>query len=388
MISLGLGTAFTFGLLNFYTAPPIEDDVPDEIASNPDGAVEQSANKYLAYTLDSSMVNSKIRDPELVLSCLDENSMLLLGSSELTRGTPNTSPTALFYNKGYDADFCLVGDSGCQSLWAAMEIAALSPNLKTRKVAFILSQYWTRFNPQPAAFQKRYSPKVMKMMMDNGDLSDDTETAIMKRAETLLAGSDYQNQAKAETPLELADSYANCLADSLRITDESTSIEFPFVQYVPVTQSVDNIDWNALLAQAKTTGTNESSNNPYGILNDEWTATYSSNAQGSESKTNLSNSLEYDDLGLFCRTCQELGIEPLLIMTPMKNSWSDFMGISNETRQAFFDKVKAIAAQYDAQIADFSSYGDDIYFMDDPIHIGWEGWPYVEKAIIEFYRKN
>lgn len=389
MLSLGFGAAFAWSLGRM-DRPPISEEGLSAETDTPSESTDTfgfPANTYLAYSTDKDMVKAKLRDPDLVLSCLGQTSMLVLGSSEMSRATPNTMPTNLFYGKEYDRDFCLLGEAGTQSLWAAMEVAALAPQLKQKKIVLVLSQLWATYGLSTGAFQNHYSSKVMKMMMDNTDLAEDTVTSIVQRAATGLAGSSYEEEAKSDTPLDTTNAYASCVTNSLQIDEESSALTFPGADVASITQSVNDIDWDALLAQASVDGASESSNNAYGILNDEYEKKYASDAEGCESNFNWAKSTEYGDLELFLKVCSECGIEPLLVMTPVKGAWSDYTGITDECRQAFYDHIRALADGYSAQLADFSAYEDDLYFMDDRDHIGWRGWLYVEKAVIDFYEQ-
>ncbi|MEF2111721.1 D-alanyl-lipoteichoic acid biosynthesis protein DltD, partial [Clostridium frigoriphilum] len=40
------------------------------------------------------------------------------------------------------------------------------------------------------------------------------------------------------------------------------------------------------------------------------------------------------------------------------------------------------------EVADFSKYEDENYFLMDSAHIGWKGWVYVNEAIDKYYNKN
>lgn len=49
---------------------------------------------------------------------------------------------------------------------------------------------------------------------------------------------------------------------------------------------------------------------------------------------------EYDDLECFLKVCQQLEIEPLIVIVPVNGYYYDFTGFPKEARQNYYEKVR------------------------------------------------
>ena len=101
-----------------------------------------------------------------------------------------------------------------------------------------------------------------------------------------------------------------------------------------------------------------------------------------------STSPEYDDLRCFLDVCQDLGIRPLLVMMPVNGYWYDYTGFPKEAREDYYQKIRSVAAEYNASIADFSDQEYTKYFFEDGVHIGKKGWVMINESIYRFYQKT
>ena len=80
----------------------------------------------------------KFGSRDAIAANLDENTLLVMGSSELQhgQGTPFHPASIL---AGQDTNLMLVGAGYYQSLFHATALAALAPDMKNKKVVLILS---------------------------------------------------------------------------------------------------------------------------------------------------------------------------------------------------------------------------------------------------------
>lgn len=97
---------------------------------------------------------------------------------------------------------------------------------------------------------------------------------------------------------------------------------------------------------------------------------------------------EYDDFGLFLRVCQEAGLEPLVVLSPVSGAYYDWVGIDEQTRRSCYDHIIEICQAYGASVADFSNKEYEQYFLNDQVHFGWTGWIDVEEAIYSFAKEG
>ena len=111
-------------------------------------------------------------------------------------------------------------------------------------------------------------------------------------------------------------------------------------------------DWTALLALAEQKGEEENQNQFY---MDE--AAYKrlephlSKKEGmnSDAYKGYQTGPEYDDLECFLKVCQQLEIEPLIVIVPVNGYYYDFTGFPKEARQNYYEKVRTLAESYGAE---------------------------------------
>lgn len=96
---------------------------------------------------------------------------------------------------------------------------------------------------------------------------------------------------------------------------------------------------------------------------------------------------EFDDLRCFLTVCRELGVEPMIVVVPVNGYYYDYTGFPKEARQAYYAKVKGIAEEYGAKVADFSDQEYTKYFFEDRVHLGKKGWLMVNESLYEFYKE-
>lgn len=79
----------------------------------------------------------------------------------------------------------------------------------------------------------------------------------------------------------------------------------------------------------------------------------------------------------------------LFIIPPVNSKWSDYTGLNQDMYQKSVEKIKyQLKSQGFNHIADFSKDGDKAYFMQDTIHMGWNGWVAMDKAVKPFLDKE
>lgn len=147
-------------------------------------------------------------------------------------------------------------------------------------------------------------------------------------------------------------------------------------------------DWETFYAQAEIDGQYASTNNKFQISNKyfNWKIKPKlAKRKGSSAKSSYSKSPEYDDLRAFLDVCEELDIEPMLVLLPVNGKWYDYTEFPRERLTEFYQNVEIMAADYPQtaliNLAE-DSYKD--YYMEDTIHIGWKGWVKVNEALYNF----
>lgn len=149
-------------------------------------------------------------------------------------------------------------------------------------------------------------------------------------------------------------------------------------------------EWNALLALAEEQGEVHNQNPFY--MNDDYYKRLephlpAKKGMNSDAVKGYQTGPEFDDLACFLQVCRELDIEPMLVIVPVNGYYYDFTGFPKEARQKYYEKVRGVAGEYGARIADFSDQEYTKYFFEDRVHLGKKGWVMVNESIYEFYKE-
>ena len=332
---------------------------------------------------------------------IDDNSIVVLGSSELSASDNLAYPPSLF-NRGFsDFNMILMGAGYLQSLSQAINVGALQNNIKNGKVVLIVSPQWfSEGGVSAEAFSSRFEEANFVEFLQNDNISKKIKISVSNRVNELLVSdpitleriqkyeevylyhtlnpvtylemSVYSAFRNAKTRFELVDEFEN-----LPSIDKSTYVE------------TEKINFDELLPQAEKLGEETCTTNDFGVY-DEYYNTYIKD--GIESSRNSSegvsyaSSIEYDDFRLFLDICRETGIEPLIISVPVNGRWYDYTGFSKADRNTYYQNIRDICKQYGVKLADFSEKEYELYYLKDVMHMGWKGWVYLDNAVYNFYK--
>lgn len=325
----------------------------------------------------------------------DRSSLVLMGSSELESSVPE-NPRVFLPAKVSDFDLFLSGRGHTQSLYHAIELAAMAGDLREKKVALIVSPQW--FLPQgtvPGAFQDVFSVTAWQGMLDNSLLAPQTKAALIARGSGLMKGAPGFD---APTGKGIADDATRIFltpydqvvlrARTLRVELSSARSSAPY-KVAAKSVPVDQVDWSKEQVLAEAEGASLV-HNEFDIA-DPYFATYIqarlTQLKDSNAATDFAaTSPEYGDLELFLDVARELGVRVLLISVPMNGRWFDYAGYDAARRSNYYAKIREIADRPGVQLADFSQEEYQPYFLYDTQHLGWIGWLDVIQACIRFER--
>jgi D-alanine transfer protein len=153
------------------------------------------------------------------------------------------------------------------------------------------------------------------------------------------------------------------------------------------------LDWAQLLATAERYGRTHSTNNPFGFDDGAWEREWRDNmARAHNTLTDaeflqtLNQSKEWEDLDLLLSVVQELGMRPLILSRPINGTYWGYAGVSEDARQAYYDRLRELAARHGAPLVDFRNHDNDPYFSSDAAsHPSRKGWVYVDRVLDAFY---
>ena len=79
----------------------------------------------------------------------------------------------------------------------------------------------------------------------------------------------------------------------------------------------------------------------------------------------------------------------LFIIPPVNEKWAKYTGLSQTMYQECVAKItKQLTSQGFNNIADLSKDGGKKFFMEDTIHLGWNGWLKVDQYVKPFMEEK
>lgn len=331
---------------------------------------------------------------------IDENAIVVLGSSELGNSNSLAYPPDLF-NYGYsNFNMILMGGGYLQSIAQAVNVGALANNIKNGKVVLILSPQW--FEKKGLASKKycsRFEEANFIEFLRNDSISKETRFAVANRMNELLtADPPTLERVKKDEQIYLNNSlkplnflemtfYNAFRAAKLRyqLADEFKSLDnkINYENYV----DVHSIDWDSLMAGSEVIAEGMCTTNEFGVYDNyfnEHIRDGLDESKGQYASKSYTTSPEFDDFRLFLDVCKETGIEPLVISVPVNGRWYDYCGFSKADRNTYYQMIRDICEEYEVTLADYSDKEYELYFLKDVMHMGWKGWVYLDRAIYSF----
>ena len=343
--------------------------------------------RMLHYHLDADY----LRDPDAYArasAALPEGSsnLVLLGSSELSSPVAQ-NPVQFLPGKVRGFDLFLSGRGYTQSLHQATVLAAIAADLRERKVALIVSPQW--FTPEGTsanAFEEVSSAETLRRVEASPGMSEGVKERLLARVAQLRG---LGNRGLGELPGAVSARLSQTIAGRVQTAKAVASAARFSGPYTVADNAVPvaGIDWEAELREAEAQGQAASSNDIQ--IEDGYYARYIAPRLG-ELKNSMAGvdysgpSPEYGDLDLFLDVAHDLGIEVLLISTPMHGPWHDYAGYPAQRRAAYYERIRALGSRPGVRVADLSVYEYEPYFLVDVMHLGWKGWLHVTRACADF----
>ena len=322
----------------------------------------------------------------------------LFGTSELERECDDTAHPTTFFDK-YDTGFSLVciGNAGCQSLWQAMELAALENEgaVKGDRIALMLGTQWFMDDGlTESAFAKRFSDETFSLVMANPKLSAETKREIYDRC--VAMGSDPKHLdalADSSLPSRINRAFSDIPGNHDRSDD---ILSFLNEAATPIdklpSERAALPSWDDLNAITESEGIASCTNNDLGIYDDYYTNVFleqdEKNREENAPQCNEWSKKEFGDFKIFLDVCRDLGIRPLIVIQPAMGAYYDNTAYNQESRQLFYDQVRAVVDEAGAELLDLSVYEYDKYYLRDVMHPEWKSWVIVDQKLCEIYGRD
>lgn len=320
------------------------------------------------------------------------------GSSELSRFDPlHPSVLAAKYHRSYRP--FLLGGPGSQSLAQFDGMQGTSKQLRNKKAVMIISPQWfTKKGQNPQAFALYYSPlqTIMFLLKAKDNLTDRYAAARIANMPTVksgiiklclqkvadgrkLSGWDRFLLKRRQTMLANEDKFFS----TFQLRNRTQKIQQK-MRLLPASYSAA-----ALHKVADQQAALHTTSNNLGIDNTFYRTRLNSKVlrelKGSQKHFDYVHSAEYADFELVLHQFAKQHTNVLFIIPPINAKWMKYTGLSPKMYQESVAKMeRQLTNQGFENIVDLSKDGGHKYFMEDTIHLGWNGWLAVDHVVKKF----
>ena len=330
----------------------------------------------------------------------------LYGSSELLGQIPERGGN---FFRAAPTGFQLspVGKAGATSMIMLQKIGALGSDLRGKKLAISLSPIWFVVPAtSPYWYEGNFSLLAASKLAFGDVLDFELKRTIAARM------VQFPSTLEKDPLLEFAlkrlasggrlDQIAFCIVWPLgKIQNAVLDLQdhFAALSYIlRETKSVPArrprmLDWPRLIAKAGELGQANKDDNKKDKASrsegqmvagprDEWF------------REHVNGAREWGDLELLLRTLAEVHAQPLLLSMPLDSRYYDEVGVSRLARAVYYEKLRALARQYNVTLADFAEHEEDAAFLyhrgpqpegAPSAHLAAKGWMFYNRALDDFF---
>lgn len=327
------------------------------------------------------------------------NPALVFGSSELNPGAESPAhPTNLLAGGRYGMDLMVVGRAFCEDLWQAVEVGAFAGELDSPRIVLIPSMQWFMCYRNPRRdFQAAFSEGAYDAFMANRSISEELKGRVTERMARYGVDRRARPGSLAEIPRAL-DQWASGLAADLRLATSWTggALDEPLVAPGPRGREdagappagAPSPDWDAVFAAADASARSQATENDLGIA-DAWYGSKCDEWLEGASRWRVEDGEyfsheELEDFEMLLEVCREAGLEPLVLLQPVKGALYDRTAYTRDVRQGYYEMMRAACADAGVACADFSDHEYDAYFLREYSHPSDLGGAYYSKAIFRW----
>ncbi|MGO2742789.1 MAG: D-alanyl-lipoteichoic acid biosynthesis protein DltD [Pseudolactococcus laudensis] len=318
------------------------------------------------------------------------------GSSEWRR-LDEMHPSIL--SEAYKRDYTpfLLGLKGAESLTHYFGLQQIKPQLNRKQAVFVISPQWfVKEGQVPDAFNYYYASDQGYSFLKNatGSAEDkyaakrflalSPESPISRFMKKIADGKRLTTFDKWQIKLaqRLASREDNLFA-GMQFGDNYQDKVKPRAAKLPQPYNLESLQ-----TKAQRLGEEHTSNNEFGILNSFYSQRIKHRLdQLKNSQTSFSylHSPEYNDFQLILSEFAKNQTDVMFIIPPVNEKWQAYTGLGQEMYAKTVDKIRyQLSSQGFNQVTDLSKQGNEPYFMQDTIHLGWNGWLAFDKAVNPF----
>ena len=354
-------------------------------------------DKRNAVTLTTANFKSRINKTN-ALSNKEHRFVPFFGSSEWLRfDALHPAVLAEKYDRNYRPYF--IGQRGAASLNQYLGMQQMLPELKNGTAVYVLSPQWfTKKGYNSAAFQQFFNNDQLSSFLNQNEVDENSEYAakrILEMKPEIAMKSQLTKVAKGQELNAFDKTYVQFLAELNKREDALFSPfaapnnanydkkVLPYLKELP-----DEFSYEALDQVAVRDAEEHTKSNSFGIDDRFYKKRLSKKIgklKGFQEHLSYEVSQEYGDLQLVLNQFAKLKTNVIFVIPPVNSKWMAYTGLNQEMYDATVLKIRyQLESQGFTNIADFSKDGDQAYFMQDTIHMGWRGWVAFDKAVDPF----
>ena len=328
---------------------------------------------------------------EFVRAAMDDESLLVLGSSEFStpaRLVPEV-PSEVFGANPYGLHLMLVGEAYDQCLWHTMALGALADGgLPGGKAVLIVAPgQFVDGGVEASVFNERFSYTLCRAFFQNAAIPSHVKDRVATRLLEQGVDEAVVNSCTGQLPQDLLNAASFSYADDLRLRKDLASVRSAGVSFAQGEPKAP--DWDYWYEKALADAALHSTNNDWGLEDGFYSQQLQpalDRLEGARAGETYSDTPEYDDLACLLEVAQACDIQVMVVVCPVCGPYYDHIGIRQDTRQMCYERIRDVVERGGGLLADYSSYEYEPYFLYDIVHFGWVGWVDVQKAIFEFAR--
>lgn len=343
----------------------------------------------------------KDKNSEILLSNITENTLVLMGSSELFVTNQKEYHPKQVLNFS-DFNIMQIGEVDSQNIIHASILGSIGEKIPNKKVVLIESIQW--FNRDGFVSQKlsnKISKEHVYRTMTNPKIKQETKKKFIERLiELSVDDTELNNTFKTYKAAFVDGEFNPFIPLSASVEAYLYSLKNRMLFYERREKenlalnsgSAYSIDWENLEKSEIQKNKTTTNNNQYGIDNEYYLRFIKDKYENLKNSHNINNdpgytdlnSAEFTDMELFLEIAKDLGVEVLVTVFPVNGKWFDYTGFTSERRKQTYTKILEITKPYNIEVYDASQLEYEEDYMYDPIHIGVKGWINLQKRLLEF----
>ncbi|MBM7616594.1 D-alanine transfer protein [Weissella uvarum] len=310
------------------------------------------------------------------------------GSSEWTR-TDSMHPAVLAdrYHRGYRP--FLLGQKGATSLTHYFAMQQMLPEIQHRQAVFVISPQWFvpdnkstlkqsfpiyYSNAQGLDFLKHQRGTEVDRYAAKRFLKTMPSSSIKGMMQKVADGQPLSNWDRKRINLQLSmNNHEDAFFSDWKMSKNYENRIVANSKHLPKTYNRQKLS-----EIANKNATAKTDNNDFGINNTFYMKRFKGNParfKNTQKHFSYEQSQEYNDFQLVLEQFAASDTNVMFVIPPVNEKWSRYTGLSQSMYQKSVAKMKyQLHSQGFNNVADLSRDGGKKHFMQDTIHLGWQGW--------------